>query len=197
MRRIRRDRHREAQETIGPQLQHDGSQHCRAAGGRLHVHIGQPRVHRPHGHLHREGGKKSKEQKRLLQTTQGHGVPIRYVKAAHHIGSWFGVNVQIDQGHQHQQRTHQGVEEKLEGRINFIGATPDTDDEIHRDQCGLKKYIKQHAIERAKHANHQAAQNQKRAHVLVDTARNRFPAGDYDNDVNERSEQYKPERNAV
>ena len=40
---------------VAAELQHDGGQHHRAAGGRLHVRVRQPGVHRPHRHLHGEG----------------------------------------------------------------------------------------------------------------------------------------------
>ena len=59
---VRRNRHREAQEAVGTQLQHDGRQHHRATGGRLDVGIGQPSVHRPHRHLDRERGEKREPQ---------------------------------------------------------------------------------------------------------------------------------------
>jgi hypothetical protein len=52
---VRCDRQREAHETVGAQLQHDRGQHDRAASRRFHVGVRQPRVNRPHRHLHGEG----------------------------------------------------------------------------------------------------------------------------------------------
>ena len=54
MARVGRDRQAETQEAVAAHLQHDGRQHHRTAGGRLHVGIRQPGMHRPHRHLDRE-----------------------------------------------------------------------------------------------------------------------------------------------
>jgi hypothetical protein len=51
---IRRDRQAEAQEAVAADLQHDRRQDHRAAGGRLHVRVRQPGVHRKHRHLDRK-----------------------------------------------------------------------------------------------------------------------------------------------
>ena len=108
-----------------------------------------------------------------------------------------GLDIQEDQRHQHQQRAEQCVEEKLESCVNLVGAAPDADDEVHRDQGGFKEHEEQQAVERGKHADHQPAQNHEGAHVLVDTARDGFPAGNHDDDVDESRQQHEPQRNAV
>ena len=103
-----------------------------------------------------------------------------------------GLDVQINQRHQCQQRSQQGVEEKLERRINFVRTAPNTNDQIHGDQGGFEKYVKQQAIQGTKDANHQARENQKRSHVLVHFAGDHFPSGNHYHHVDERSEQHKP-----
>ena len=37
----------------------------------------------------------------------------------------------------------EGIEKKLDGRIQPVGSSPDTDEEVHRNQHGLPKYIEQ------------------------------------------------------
>ena len=55
----REHRQREAQEAVAAHLQQDGGEDHRARGRRLDMRVGQPGVHRPHRHLHRERGEES------------------------------------------------------------------------------------------------------------------------------------------
>ena len=105
--------------------------------------------------------------------------------------------VQVDQRDQHQQRAQQRVQEKLERSIDLVRPTPDTDDEIHRNQRGFEEHIEQHSIESRKNTDHQARQNQEGPHVLVHPHRDRLPGGNHHDDGNERRQGHKPERNAI
>ena len=62
-RSIRQDGQDEAQKAVCAEFQRNRRQHHRAAGGRFHVRVGQPSVHREHRHFHRkrqeEGGKQN------------------------------------------------------------------------------------------------------------------------------------------
>ena len=122
---------------------------------------------------------------------QWHLVPNNEIKAAARLG------VEVDQGDQHQQRAKQGVEKKFEGCVNFVWPAPDANDQVHRDQGGLEKHVKQHAVQRTKNANHEPAQNQKSAHVLVDASGDHLPTSDHDHQIDESRQQHKPERDAV
>ena len=188
---IRCNRHRKTQETVGAELQHDGCQHGRAPGRRLDVYIWQPGVHRPHRNLDGKCRKEREEKQRLRSTRQRQLVPRCQIETAARLG------VQEDQGHQHQQRAQQGVEEELERRVDLVWPAPNADDQVHRNEGRLKENVKQHAIERAENADHQAAENQEGAHVLVDPARNDLPARDHNDDVDECGQQDEPQRNAV
>ena len=189
--RVGRDRQRKAQETVGAELEHDGSQHGRTARRRLHVHVGQPGMDRPHRHLHGKGGEESKEQQCLRRTAERHFVPQRQIETA------TGLGVEKDQGNQHQQRAQQRVEEELESRVNLVRTAPDTDDQVHRNQRGLKEHVEQHAVECAEDTDHQAAENQESAHVLVHALGDDLPAGNHDHHIDEGCQQHEPERNAV
>ncbi len=188
---IRSDGHREAQETVGPQLQHDGRQHGGAARGGFHVHVRQPGVHRPHRHLHGEGREEGEEQQRLRAGRQRQLVPRGDVEAA------AGLVVQVHQRDQHQQRAEQRVEEELEGRVDLVRATPDADDEVHRDQRGFEEHVEQQAVHGAEHADHEAREDQERAHVLVHALGDRLPGRDHHDHRDEGRQRHEPERDAV
>ena len=191
VRGIGRDRQREAQETIGTELQHDRGQHGGTASGRLHVHIRQPGVHRPHRHLDREGCKEGKEQQGLLRQAKRQLVPGGEVEASCRLV------VQEDQRDQHQQRAEQGVQKELERCVNLVRPAPDADDQVHRNQRGFKEHVEQHAVDGAEHADHQAAEDQESAHVLVHALGDHLPGRDHHDHVDERSQQHEPQRNSV
>ena len=114
------------------------------------MHIGQPGMHRPHRHLDGKGGKEGKEDGRLCGLAKRQCMPSGNIKTA------VGGDVEVNQRDQGQQRTEQGVKEKLESRVNFVRPAPDTDDEVHGYQRGFEKHVEQKAVQGAKHANHQA-----------------------------------------
>ncbi len=191
VRGVRRDRQREAQETVGAQLQHDRGQHDGATRGRFHVGVRQPRVNRPHRHLDRESREQRHEDQDLRGIAQLGLLPGQDVeRTARDIP-------EVDERDQRQQRTHQGVQEELERRIHAVRSAPDTDDDVHRDQRGFEEHVEQHAVQRAEHAHHQTRQDQEGGHVLRDAARDDFPAGQHHDDGDERGQEHEPHRNAV
>ena len=107
------------------------------------------------------------------------------------------LDIQVNQRDQGQQRAQQGVQKKLEGCVDFVRPAPDSDDQVHGDQGGLEEHIEQHAIERTKHPDHQARQNQKCRHVLLHFDRDRLPTGDHHHQVDESGQHHEPQRNAV
>ncbi len=54
--RLGEHRQAEADEAVAAHLEQHARQDHRARGGRLHMRVGQPGVHRPHRHLDREAG---------------------------------------------------------------------------------------------------------------------------------------------
>jgi hypothetical protein len=126
------------------------------------------------GTLTAKAAKNAKNSSVCAGARQRQLVPGQDVKAATRLG------VQEDQRNQHQQRAEQRVQEELERRVDLVGPTPDADDQVHRDQRGLKEHIEQNAVERAEHADHQAAENEERTHVLVDALGDDLPAGNDD-----------------
>ena len=107
------------------------------------------------------------------------------------------LDVEVNQRNQGQQRAQQGIEEKFESRINFVRPAPDTDDQVHGDQGGFEEHVEQHAVERAKDADHQPRQNQECGHVLLYLGRDGLPTGNHHNQVDKGRERHKPEGNTV
>ena len=50
-------------------------------------------------------------------------------------------------GHQHEERAGHGVDEELDGGVEPVGASPDPDDEVHRDQHHLEEDVEDEQVE--------------------------------------------------
>jgi hypothetical protein len=148
-------------------------------------------MHRPHRHLDRERHQQREENQDLLGHRQRHLLPGQDIERT------AGHEIQIDHRDQHQQRTHQRVQEELDRRIYPVGAAPDADDDEHRNQRGFEEDVEQQAVERAEHADHQAGQDQEGAHVLRDPLLNHPPAGYHHQHRDERGQRQEPQRQAI
>ncbi|ABA50247.1 hypothetical protein BURPS1710b_1447 [Burkholderia pseudomallei 1710b] len=188
--RVRRDRQREAQETVRAELQHDRGQHDRAARRRFDVRVRQPRVHRPHRHLHREREEERDEEQHLRRHRDLRVLPRREVERMR-------LRVQIDQRDQHQQRAGERVQEELERRVHAVRAAPHADDDVHRDQRRLEEHVEQQAVSRREHADHDPRQDQERGEILRHVLGDHLPAGDHDDYRDERGQHDEPHRDAV
>ena len=86
--------------------------------------------------------------------------------------------VHVDQGDQHEYRSQEGVQKELYSGINPTWATPDTDDQKHRDQHRLKKDVEQNGVHRSEYPNHETLHDQESGHVLGNSILHHFPASD-------------------
>src|SRR5438477_4766713 len=64
------------------------------------------------------------------------------------------VEVEKQHGKQHQHRTKQGVEKKLDGGVELPRASPDADQQIHGNQHGFPENKEEEEIEGHEHAQH-------------------------------------------
>nr|GEU28382.1 hypothetical protein [Tanacetum cinerariifolium] len=190
VRGVRRDGQRETQEAVGAQFQHDGGQHGGAAGRRFHVDVRQPGVDREHRHFHGKRHEEGDEQEDLLFHRQHGHVPLQNVEGAR-------LTVQVDDGDQRQQRTEERVQEELERRVHAVLAAPHADDDVHRDQGRFEEEVEQQAVHGAEHADHQAGQDQERAHVLGHARLDHLPRRDHHDHRDEGRERHEPQRQAV
>ncbi|MEI9932920.1 MAG: hypothetical protein WDM89_20905 [Rhizomicrobium sp.] len=98
---------------------------------------------------------------------------------------------------QHQHRTQQRVEEEFIARIDTPLATPNPDDDKHRDQAAFEEQIKQEQVQRREHAHHERFEREEGNHVFRDAIFDRFPArenAERHQDAGQHDEQH---RNAV
>ena len=90
------------------------------------------------------------------------------------------VKIKINERRQHQQRSEQGVEKKLNRSVYTIRPTPHTDDQIHRDQGRFKKHVEQNRVQRRKRAVDQTGHDQKCGKILGDIFFDDLPSSDHD-----------------
>jgi hypothetical protein len=66
--------------------------------------------------------------------------------------------VEREDAEQHDHAADQGVEEELDRRVEPVGAAPDPDQEVHRDEHHLPEQEEEHEVERHERAEHAALQ---------------------------------------
>ena len=136
------------------------------------MRIRQPGMHWPHRHFHRERQQESNKYQNLRRQRQWQLVIIQYRETA------AGSRVQVNECHQHQQRSQQRVQKEFDCRIHAIGAAPNADDQEHRDQRGFPEHVEQNRIERGKHTVDDAGHDQQRTHILRHPVADHLPSGD-------------------
>ena len=187
---VRHDRQGQPDKTVTTHLQHDRCQDNGAARRRFNVRVRQPCMHRPHRHLDRKCDQEREEDQLLRCHSDRHIHEAEEIEAAR-------LQIQVDKRNQHQHGTEERVQEELEGRVNAALATPDTDDQEHRDQHGFPEDVEQQAIECAEHTDHQPFQDQEGGEILCRPALDRVPPGNHDQRRDERRQQDQWRRNAV
>ena len=108
-----------------------------------------------------------------------------------------GLQIQPDEGNQHQDRAEERIQEELQRRVDAALATPDTDDQEHRDEHRFPEYVEQQAIEGAEHADHQPLEDQERREVLRRAGLDRIPARDHHERRDEGGQQDQRRRQPV
>ena len=100
------------------------------------------------------------------------------------------VTVEVDHqnGDEHQNRTEQSIKEKLNRRVFTTWTTPDTDQEIHRQKHHFPKHIEQEEIQRQKNSDHPGFQKQKQDTVSFHVFLN-GPASQNRKNTNPRGQQ--------
>ncbi len=190
LRRLREHRNVEQDEAVAAQLQQDAGQDDRTRRRRLNVSVRQPGVHRPHWHLHREGGEEGQPQQRLHRGVEGVLLQLRNAGGAGRVGH-------PQHGQQHQHRPEQGVQEELVRRVDPVGAAPDADDQVHRDQGAFEEDVEEEQVQRGEHPDDQRLQDQEGDHVLDDARLDRLPAGHDADRQQEGRQQDEQDRNPV
>src|SRR4051812_30031524 len=98
------------------------------------------------------------------------------------------LEVEEDQGDQHEQGTHHGIDEELDCCIDLVLTTPDADYEVHRNQHDFPEDVKEEKVERDESSQHAGFQQQKANHVFLDLIFNSRPSRQNCNRHNECTE---------
>ena len=69
---------------------------------------------------------------------------------------------------EHEHRSGQGIQEKLDGGIKLSGAAPYSDQEIHGNQHDFPEHIKDQEIERHEDAEHSGLKQEHESVVFLD-----------------------------
>ena len=80
------------------------------------------------------------------------------------------LGVQVQDGRQHEQRSGQGEDDELDGRVQPPLPAPDADDEVHGDQHQFPKHVEREQVDGQKGSQHAGFQHQH-GHGEFPTAR--------------------------
>ena len=143
---------------IGAHLEQHARKDDRARGRGFYVGVGQPGMEREHGHLDGEGGGEGQEDP-VLQVV-GHAGPLA-LQVEYVQGLGLELRYSGDDGHQHQERAGQGVEEELDGCVDSVGRAPDADQEGHGHEHYFPEDVEDEEVERDEHAHHTCLEEEK------------------------------------
>ena len=102
-----------------------------------------------------------------------------------------------DDRQQHEQAADEREQEELDRRVDAPRTAPHADDEVHRDEHGLPEHVEEEEVGGAEHADHAHLEQQQRdeeAHLAVLDV---VPAGDDDDDAEQRGEEHEQRGDAV
>ncbi len=104
-------------------------------------------------HLDGEGQAERSEEPELLLQAQGSIQQVR-VGEGPHACDRPGRKVEVEEGHQHQERAERREEEELHRGVDPPLPPPHPDDEIHGDEGDLPEYVEEEEIHGEKHPHH-------------------------------------------
>ena len=70
-------------------------------------------------------------------------------------------------GHQHEQRADERVDDELDRRVDAVGAAPDADDEVHRHEDDFPEDVEEEEVEGQEDAQHAHLEDEEGDHVLL------------------------------
>ena len=162
------------------------------------MRIREPSVEREHRYLDRKGERECAEGERLQCWVGNRAAQRDQVECA---GPGAGCRLVAKGGsedrHKHQQRADQCVEDELDRGVDAIGATPDADDQIHRNQHDLPEDVEEEEVEREEDAEHPCLKNQEADEVLLHAVLDRAEARQDADPAEQRGEHHKSARKTV
>src|SRR5688572_17749224 len=104
---------------------------------------------------------------------------------------------QIEDGNQHEQGTHQCIEEELHCCVNSIIPTPNPDEEVHGNQHRFPENIEKENIKSDKSSEHSCLQHQKHKIIFSKARFDRRKRAKNRNRHQKSREQNQPETQSV
>src|ERR1041384_7057089 len=101
-----------------------------------------------------------------------------------------------EQTQQHEHRTEQREEEKLDGGVFLFRAAPDANQEIHRDQRDFPEHVEQEKVERNKKTQHAGFQEKEPEEILLGAFVDAI-GGDNGDQAEKRGQQHQRYRKPV
>src|SRR6185437_10615414 len=174
----------------------DGGKHDRSGGRRFAVRVGQPGVQREDRNFDREGEEKREKERKLLGAGETQAAGLQHRNDGCVIES-AGARVQINHRGQNQHGAGHREQEKFNGRVNAALVTPDSDQEIHRDQRYFPEHIKEEKIEGTEDAHESKFEQQEKREELFHAAVDAAPRDENANGRKKRGENDQPQAEAV
>src|SRR5260370_4972066 len=107
------------------------------------------------------------------------------------------MEVERQEREEHDYGTVKRVQEKLVGCIEPPVATPNADQEVHRDEHHFPEHVKEEKIQRNENADHPGLQQQEQDVVLLGALMNRAPRREDGDHPEKRGEHDEQEADAV
>jgi hypothetical protein len=102
-----------------------------------------------------------------------------------------GLDAEEQNGNQHQNGTSHGVKEELDRGIHAARSTPNTDEEVHRDEGEFPEDVEQEEILREEDAHHAYFQKEEEDHEVLHAVFHGCPCGEDGDRREEGGEQDK------
>src|SRR6202165_56934 len=165
-------RQRETDESVCSHLQQNAGQDDGAGRRRFGVRVRQPRMEREHRHLDRKREEKGPEQDdlrarvKLRRRCQQRGDVKRHAAR---------LEVERQDPQQHQHRTDERIQEKLDRGVQAAVTAPHADQEINRNKHHFPEHVEQEEVERHENAQHPYLEQQEENVIFLRSYLDRAP----------------------
>ena len=160
------------------------------------MRVGQPGVEREERHLDGEGQRERREEIELLARAEVKGEKA-LVGEPEVPGLRLHLPREVEDGDQHEQAAGHRVQHELDGRIDAPRATPDADQERHRDEHDLPEDVEEEEVEREERAEHARLEDEKEREELLHPAVDVAPRREHDERGEKGGQQDEEEAHAV
>ena len=147
-----KERQQESHEPVRAHLEQDCRQYDGPRRRCLYVGVRQPGVERENGNLYGERQCEGSEQPHLLSRCQGDLEQV-HEGEGRHAEQHLAPGVDVEDSYEHQERSDRRVEEELYGGIDPPLSSPDSDDEVHRNERELEEHVEEKQVHGREHSH--------------------------------------------